>query len=414
MALGPEHTRPRVTIAAHDVHAPSAASAAIRDIVREAAAARTPLRIVGAGQWLDAGRPVADGSRALRLAGDAGIVDYVPGDLTLTARAGTSLAVIARATAAERQRLALDPFGDDAGTIGATVATGSFGPLAHLFGGPRDNVLGLEFITGSGTIARGGGRVVKNVAGFDLARLLTGSWGTLGVISEVTLRLRSLPEREETVAIAMPDDESALAERVERARVLPAAPWALELVNDALAHHLGLGGGTWLIVRLGGNEPVVASQRGTFATIGAMSDAPPDTWDRLRRVEPAGAVVFRLSSLPSRLAVTWREAVRCTDRFPGSMVHATVGRGVVRCIIPHASIDRAASETRLPSLEAHPVVRALGIEASTPGRIFERLPAPLWPVLAPSAANDRLSRGVRAAYDPHRILNAGILGDSNH
>jgi hypothetical protein len=129
-------------------------------------------------------------------------------------------------------------------------------------------------------------------------------------------------------------------------------------------------------------------------------------------MEPAGAVVFRLSDLPSRMAFTWREAERCVSRFPGAMLHATVGRGVVRCVIPHAAIQARASTVPLQSLEAHPIVRALGVQPPTPARIFERLPAPLWAVLAPSPANDRLSRGVRSAYDPHRILNAGILGDS--
>src|SRR5439155_9619738 len=102
-----------------------------------------------------------------------GIVEYVPGDLTLTARAGTTLAEIRDATAAEQQWLALDPHGSDDGTIGATVATASAGPLATAFGTPRDLVLGVEFLTGGGALARGGGRVVKNVAGFDLVRLLT-------------------------------------------------------------------------------------------------------------------------------------------------------------------------------------------------------------------------------------------------
>lgn len=402
-----------MTTAMHEAPAPGAATAAIRDSVREAAAARTPLRIAGAGNWLDAGRPVTATARVLSTVGDAGIVDYVPGDLTLTARAGTSLAAIAEVTAAEGQRLALDPFGLETGTIGATVATSSTGPLAQLFGGPRDNVLGVEFVTGAGTVARGGGRVVKNVAGFDLARLLTGSWGTLGIITEVTLRLRSLPERDETIAIAMPDDSQGLAERVERARVMPAAPWALELVNDTLARHLGLGGGTQLLVRLGGNTPVVASQRETFAELGDATLAQPDVWRRLRVSEPAGAVVFRVSDLPSRLGITWREAVRSVRAFPGAMLHATVGRGFVRCIVPHAAIAAASAETRLPSLEAHPLVRALGIASPAPGRIFERLPAALWPVLAVPATNDRISRGVRAAYDPHRILNPGLLGDSD-
>ncbi len=403
-----------MTSVLHEVHSPSTASIAVRDVVREAAAAQTPLRIAGAGSWLDAGRPVTSRARLLSLASDAGITEYVPGDLTLTARAGTSLAEIARVTAAEGQRLALDPFGGDAGTIGATIATASHGPLAQLFGGPRDNVLGLEFVTGAGTIARGGGRVVKNVAGFDLARLLTGSWGTLGVITEITLRLRARPERDETLDIAMPADASAFAERVERARVIPAAPWTLELVNDALSRHLGLGAGTRLLVRLGGNDSVVRSQRETFSTIGSAASAPSDLWDRLRTSEPSAAIVFRLSDLPSRLAFTWHAALRCAERFSGALIHATVGRGVVRCIIPHAEVEAAASETRLPSLEAHPLTRALGVQPPTPGRIFERLPAAFWELLAPPAVNDRLGRGVRSAYDPHRILNAGILGDSAH
>ena len=412
MALGSEHAQRLMTTPVRDVHAFSPATAAVRDAVREAASSSTPLRIAGAGHWLDAGRPVAEPARMLSLAGDTGITDYVAGDLTLTARAGTSLSAIATVTAAEGQRLALDPFGPETGTIGAAIATASHGPLAQLFGGPRDNLLGLEFVTGAGTIARGGGRVVKNVAGFDLARLLTGSWGTLGVITEVTLRLRSRPERDETIVIAMPDDPAAFAERVERTRVLPAAPWAMELVNDALARHLSLGGGSRLLVRLGGNAAVVAAQRKTFSAVGEMADVPADTWDRLRVSEPAGAAVFRLSDLPSRLALTWRDAIRCVAPFPGSFLHATVGRGVVRCVIPGAAV--ASAEGSSPAaLESHPLVRALGVKPATPGRIFERLPAPLWRVLAPSAANDRLSRGVRAAFDPHRILNAGILGDTD-
>ena len=397
--------------AVHDTHAPSAASTAVRDAIREAAASRMPVRIVGAGRWLDAGRPVTQGARVLSLAADAGITDYVPGDLTLTARAGTSLAAIAQATAPEGQRLALDPFGPGDGTIGATVSTASCGPLAQLFGGPRDNVLGLEFVTGAGTIARGGGRVVKNVAGFDLARLLTGSWGTLGVITEVTLRLRSRPERDETISIAMPADGDAFAERVERARVLPAAPWALELVDDALSARLGLARGVRLLVRLGGNASVVSSQRESFAAIGEVSTASPDIWDRLRAAEPEGSLVFRLSDLPSRLALTWRAALRAVDRFQGAMVHATVGRGVVRCIIPRTAMG-GIDDMRVQPGESHPIVRALGLQPSTPGRIFERLPGPLWNVLAPTPANDHLSRGVRSAYDPHRLLNPGILGDS--
>ena len=168
----------------------SAADRRVVDAVRAASGAGEGLRIVGAGTWLDAGHPVS-ATRTLSLADDRGIVAYSPGDLTITVRAGTTLAEIAEALREHGQWLALDPEGGMEVTIGATVATGSYGPAATLYGTVRDQLLGMTVVTGRGEIARPGGRVVKNVAGFDLTRLMTGAWGTLGVITEVTLRVRS-------------------------------------------------------------------------------------------------------------------------------------------------------------------------------------------------------------------------------
>src|SRR5205085_7816433 len=101
------------------------------------------------------------------------------------------------------QWITLDPIGTDHSTIGATIATASAGPLASAFGTPRDHVLGCEFVTGNGDIVNAGGQVVKNVAGFDLVRLVTGAWGTLGAITEVTLRVRAKPEVDSTLAIGL-------------------------------------------------------------------------------------------------------------------------------------------------------------------------------------------------------------------
>src|SRR2546423_1094720 len=134
--------------------------AQLADCVREAASRGAALRIAGRGTWLDAGRIVSAGE-TISTRGLSGITEYVPGDLTLTARAGTTLSEIRDATAAHNQWLALDPHGTDEGTLGATVATASAGPLATFFGTPRDLALGIEFVTGSGAMARGGGRVVK-------------------------------------------------------------------------------------------------------------------------------------------------------------------------------------------------------------------------------------------------------------
>jgi glycolate oxidase FAD binding subunit len=164
--------------------------AEIAEVIRDAAERCDPLRISGRGGWLDAGSPVV-ATRRLSLADDRGVIAYTPGDLTITVRAGTTLGDINETLRPRDQWLALDPDGGPDGTIGATVATCSYGPSAALWGTPRDQVLGLTVVTGTGDIIKPGGRVVKNVAGFDLTRLMIGAWGTLGVITELTLRVRS-------------------------------------------------------------------------------------------------------------------------------------------------------------------------------------------------------------------------------
>jgi glycolate oxidase FAD binding subunit len=140
----------------------------IREAVQSARESRTPLRIVGSSTWLGAGRPVA-ANKTLSVAQSSGVVDYVPSDLTITLRGGTTLTDLASTTRDNGQWFPLNPFGSDSGTIGATVATASSGPLAHGFGTIRDLVLGVEVVTGDAKIIRGGGRVVKNVAGFDMS-----------------------------------------------------------------------------------------------------------------------------------------------------------------------------------------------------------------------------------------------------
>ena len=372
------------------------AVAALRDRIADAAESKTRLRISGRGTWLDAGRPVA-ATDTLSTRELSGISGYVPADLTLTALAGTTLAEIREATRANGQWLALDPAGSDDGTIGATIATASAGPLRTLFGSPRDLTLGLEFITGEGTIARGGGRVVKNVAGFDITRLLTGSWGTLGVITEVTVRLHARPEADETIAIALED-----ASHVGRVRALlrraPFAPYACEILNPSLAKIVVGSDATVAMFRLGGNGEAVAAQRSAFAELGTSAELEVTAWDRLRASEPAGAIVFRLSGPPSELEQTWVDAMSISRACPGTRLHASPSRGVVRVITP-------ASGDAIAFLRS-----SFGMQ-NDGTRIGERLPAQLWPAIAPPPAADSLSVGIKRAFDVHNILNPGILGE---
>ena len=377
------------------VHAASEIATVLADRVRSARAAGTPLRIVGGGHWLDAGRPCR-ALETISLAEDAGIVEYEPGDLTLTARAGTTLADLARITRAEGQWLPLDPFGSAAGTLGATVATGSAGPLASAFGTPRDQVLGCEIVTGTADVVRAGGRVVKNVAGYDLTRLNVGAWGTLGVLTEISVRLRALPEMDRTFAV-----EVSAADGWTWLRASEFTPMAAELVSPALGALLAVGDAAVLLVRLGGNEALVRGAVESLAALGPMREVPASMWEALAAAEPPGSAVVRLSTAPSRTAALWERASAIVERARGS-AHATLTRGVVRCVLP-VSGDGDEEHARLRGM--------VGALQNLGTAIVERLPASLWPAIVAPAAVDPLSVRVRNAFDPDRILNPGILGE---
>jgi glycolate oxidase FAD binding subunit len=369
----------------------------ILDLVRDSAASRTPLRIAGRSHWMDAGRPV-DATRIASLAAHSGVVDYVPGDLTITVRAGTTLDEIERVTGAEGQWLPLDPFGSTNGTIGATIATGSFGPLAHGFGRARDLVLGVEFVTGDGRTVRGGGRVVKNVAGFDLVRLVTGSWGTIGVVTEATLRLYSRPLTSLTVAMSVPEGPQQLSQRLTSILAAPITALAVELISPGIAGRIGLPRRPTALIELGGNAASVMAQRDSLSRLGGMTEIADSPWAPLRTVEASvntPPAVVRLSALPSRIGEVWSEAARVLETVNDAMMHATPGLGIVRCIVPGG--DPAA-------------LRALTTLSGKVTVVPERLPAGMWLELSASVVSDRLSQGIMKAFDPSHILNPGILG----
>jgi glycolate oxidase FAD binding subunit len=372
--------------------------------IQESLASRAPLRIAGGSNWLTAGRPVT-ANKTLSLRDDSGVVGYVPGDLTLLVRAGTTLTEIERITNEHDQWLPLDPFGTSDGTIGATIATASAGPLATSFGLPRDLLLGLEFVNGRAEVVRGGGRVVKNVAGFDLSRLLTGSWGTLGVITEVSLRLYARPKVDRSFVIALGPDERANTALIRAIVISPLAPFSLELVNGTAASRLTLGDKPACIIRFGGNSAVVESQLKALSQLARTEEVDRSIWTRFRELDHEADSVIRISSLPTRFLGTAARIV--ADSPPDVIISINPRRGVMRL----ATLQSRDSSS-VDSVEA-----GMSIDLAEDGNgsdtalVFEKLPQEVWPVVSPSVVADSLSHGVKSVFDPHNLLNPGILGN---
>ncbi|MCE9601645.1 MAG: FAD-binding protein [Gemmatimonadetes bacterium] len=275
-----------------------ATAAQAATIIRDAAAADRVLRLVGAGTWLDAGHPVRAHAE-LSTEQLAGITSYRPEDLTLSAGAGTTLAELDAATRVHGQWCPLLPWGDDRGTIGATIATATSGPFAERLGRPRELVLGLECVDGTGRIVAAGGRVVKNVAGFDLTRAVTGSWGTLGLITQVHLRLRARPVVDESWAVDVPASAVAAIEAFARG---PFAPLACVMMGTDGPHPEAPEDGHWM-VRLGGNEANLAAARAALRAIGTLRPLASEAWDELRiaRAPVERALRWRWDPLSRRL-----------------------------------------------------------------------------------------------------------------
>lgn len=255
------------------------------------------LRIRGAGGWMHVGHPVR-ASEELHLDVFAGVRSYTPGDLTISVGAATTLAELEAVTRAEGQWCPLLSWGEDSGSIGATIATATAGPCAGSLGRPRDLVLGLECVDGRGRVIRAGGRVVKNVAGFDLSRLVTGSWGTLAVITEVHLRLRARPAVDRSYYI-----EGADANQMRSFARGSFAPLAAVPLTNAVSRALGHSGHSAWLVRVAGNAVLVRAAESQLASLGACIEVQEVAWNVIRRemAPPELATKWRWSALATRV-----------------------------------------------------------------------------------------------------------------
>lgn len=368
------------------MHRPSTLTELSELIVSAAEHAR-PLRLVGRGTWLDGGAPVAPGAEPVHLDAFDDIVEYEPGDLTITVGAATSITELDAVTAAHNQWCPLSPWGGDAGSVGATIATATAGPYTHAMGAPRDLVLGLECVDGNGKVLRPGGKVVKNVAGFDLTRLMTGAWGSLAAITQVSLRLRARPAVDETWSVAIGDDfQGDLLATIDALCRGTATPIACEVVNEVMAEFLGLAPTLHVLVRLAGNKGVVAAARDALTPLGKAQPANDTLWTKLREADRDATHVHRLSTdAHGCLAMT----IFPRDAWP-LRVHASWARRSVRLVVsPGVSFSLAP------------------FADSTDRHTVEKGAYPREPQRADIAA---LGARVKGTFDPANILNPGIMG----
>lgn len=291
------------------------------------------VELAGAGTGLDHGRRPAHVNVVVSTARMRGVTDYEPADLVATVGAGTSLAELAEHLAGNRQWLPLDPPGHERATLGAVAATASAGALREGHGTPRDHVLGLRLVTGDGRILDLGGRVVKNVAGYDLVRLAIGSRGTLGLVTRLHVRLRALPARDETIVVRA-SEPAPLVDVISRLREERIEAAALELVSGPLpgSDHDG-----WtLLGRFQGSAETVVALCKQAASIGIAAGLEatvireaPDVWRELSREETHAPTVIRLADAPARLA----ETLELATRFEGATrIAAHAGQGIVRLL----------------------------------------------------------------------------------
>ena len=346
-------------------------SESLREQVCAAVAAGTPLRIQGGDSKAFYGRRVDAGCAPLSLAGHAGVVAYEPTELAITLRAGTPLAELEALLAQQGQQLPFEPpaFGPGA-TIGGTVACGLAGPRRPFAGAVRDAVLGVRILNGRGECLDFGGRVMKNVAGYDLSRLMAGALGTLGVLLELSLKVLPRPPAELTLVWEL--DAATALEHMTR--------WSREaLPISGLCHVDGR-----LYARLGGGEQALAAARQALG--GEPLEADADFWTELREQRlpffGQAAPLWRLSLPP---ATPLADAPGATLLDWGGAQRWLVG-----------DVDAGELRERAARAGGH-ATRFRHHDGQ--GEVFQPLPAPL---LA-------LHRRVKQALDPGCLFNPGRL-----
>lgn len=376
-------------------------------IVAGANTSRQPLAIVGGGTRAGLGRPVQAGA-TLATSALTGVTLYEPAELVLSARAGTPLAEIEELLAASGQRLPFEPMDHrpllgsaGAPTIGGVVAANVSGPQRIQAGAARDSLIGLRAVTGQGDIVKSGGRVMKNVTGYDLVKFLAGSYGTLAVLTEVSFKVLPVPETETTLILSGLDDVSA----IEALSAALGSPFAV----TGAAHRPAIDRGpAQTVIRLEGFRASVADQSSRLVTdlekFGPVErregGASAEIWRAVRDVEMPDAAshvpIWRISTKPDKGPVIVEGIRRSFDcralyDWGGGLVWIAGGEGMdAGAAVIRAAIGAAGGHATL--VRAPPDVRG-AVE------VFQPLAPPLM----------ALTRRLKQTFDPAGILNPGRM-----
>jgi len=392
----------------------------VEQAIQWALAVGKALEVVGGGSKRAIGR-AAQWDATLDLSGLSGVTLYEPEELVLSAKAGTPLAEIEALVAASKQELAFEPMdygailgvADRSGTIGGVIAANLSGPRRIKSGAARDHFLGVTAVSGRGETFKSGGRVVKNVTGYDLCKLLAGSWGTLAAMTDVTIKTLPRAETEETLLILDLEDGvacKAMAAAMGSFADVSAAAHLPAAIAARIAQTASVGAGATAF-RLEGVAPSVVQRKsvlqGLISPLGQLStlgeEASRTLWQAIRDVTPFAAKgpagtrdLWRVSTAPARGAQIGRRLVDQTD---AEILYDWAG-GLVWVALP------ASADARAPLVRA--AVTACGghatlIRAPASVRAAVEVFTPEVPALA------SLTKRVRESFDPQGVLNAGRM-----
>jgi glycolate oxidase FAD binding subunit len=387
-----------------------------------AAEASLPVIPWGGGTRMALGAPPARAGLVLGLSRMNRLVEHEPGDLTATVEAGITLAALQAELGKRGQWLSLDPAHADRATIGGILASNAAGPRRHLYGTARDLLIGVGLVLADGSFVKGGGKVVKNVAGYDVPKLAIGSFGTLGVIVDATVKLRPVPDVDRLVVTPL----DRLADAGPLIRAIMASdliPSALDVADAAALKAVGLasvGGaagagseGGALLVGFDGLGEQVQWQEAELARLagraGAVLDgsARDDAWralgDLARRAFAHATAVMCWSVLPMQVAEAMADGRAAAERHKlGAAFAAHAGVGVVFAVLGEGG---SAGDVTATLDDWRRLVHDRGGHASlewAPLAVKERVA-----VWDPPGPTHRIMQRLKAELDPRGILNPG-------